>query len=62
MLTRNEKDYLANVLKGELAKFREDKKPLFLGMSMQFLKAEHEYEHFLEDLLNKLKDGKRNGK
>jgi len=54
MLNKNEKTYLNQVVTRELEKVKKTKKGLFIGMSKEFLKAEHEYEHFLENLIKKL--------
>jgi len=54
MLTKDEKEYLKQIVKEELSKLEKQEKSLFIGMSLNFLKGEHEYKHFLEDLLKKL--------
>ena len=54
MLTKDEKDYLKTIVKEELVKLEKQKKALFIGMSLTFLKGEHEYKHFLENLVKKL--------
>ena len=54
MLTKDEKDYLKAVVKKELENLEKQQKALFVGMSLTFLKGEHEYKHFLENLLKKL--------
>jgi rRNA pseudouridine-1189 N-methylase Emg1 (Nep1/Mra1 family) len=52
-LTKNEKEYLLSVLKKELTHFKKDKKTV-LFESAGFLKAEEEYESFLNDLIKKI--------
>jgi len=54
MLTKDEKEYLRKIVKEELDKFEKKQSALFIGMSLNFLKGEHEYKHFLENLLKKL--------
>jgi len=54
MLTKDEKEYLRKIVKEELDKFEKKQSALFIGMSLTFLKGEHEYKHFLENLLKKL--------
>ena len=54
MLTKDEKEYLRKIVKEELDKFEKKQSALFVGMSLNFLKGEHEYKHFLENLLKKL--------
>jgi len=53
-LTKDEKEYLKEIVKKELDKLKAEQKALFIGMSPNFLKGEHEYKHFLENLLKKL--------
>jgi hypothetical protein len=53
-LTNDEKAYLKKIVKEELENFDKKKKSLFIGMSLSFLKGEHDYTHFLENLLKKL--------
>ena len=54
MLTKDEKEYLRKVVKAELEQFDKKQATLFIGISPNFLKGEHEYKHFLEKLLKKL--------
>lgn len=54
MLTKDEKEYLKTIVKDELDKIEKQEKSLFIGMSLNFLKGEHEYKHFLEELIKKL--------
>ncbi len=53
-LTANEKKYLKAIVQKELAHFTKEQKTLFLDMPISFLKGEHDYKHFLEELLKKL--------
>ncbi len=53
-LTKNEKEYLRKVVKQELDLFDAKQKSMFVEMPLSFLKGEHEYKHFLENLLKKL--------
>lgn len=55
MFSNEEKEYLRDVVKRELEAFRKQEKTVALGSAVRFLKAEHEYGHFLERLLEKLK-------
>jgi hypothetical protein len=54
MLTKNEKSYLKELVKRELAQFKRDGKAASQDAAVGFLKAEHEYGHFLENILEKL--------
>ncbi len=54
MLTKQEKEYLAELLKKELKHFNQEGKTA-MDSAPGFLKAEHEYKHFLENLLKKIK-------
>lgn len=56
-LTKTEKQYLKAFVEKELNHLKKDEKTLVvdLGLGLPFLKGEHEYRHFLEDLLKKLK-------
>ena len=54
MFSNEEKDYLKIVLKRELEQFKKEGKTASMGAAVGFLKAEHEYGHFLERLLEKL--------
>ena len=54
MLTKDETAYLRDIVKKELEELEKNQKALFIGMSPNFLKGEHEYKHFLETLLKKL--------
>jgi len=55
MFSNDEKEYLKMVVERELEVFRKGEKSFACQASVAFLKAEHEYEHFLERLLEKLK-------
>ena len=55
MFSSDEKEYLKDLLKRELEHFRKEEKTVASGSAVRFLKAEHEYGHFLEKLLEKLK-------
>ena len=55
MLTSEEKEYLRGVVKRELDAFRNEEKTVAFESAVGFLKAEHEYGHFLEKILEKLK-------
>ena len=55
MLTDNEKEYLRMIVERELEAFKKNEKSTARESSVNFLKAEHEYGHFLEGLLEKLK-------
>ncbi len=56
MFSNDEKEYLRVLLKRELDNFRKVQKiPGDLEASLKFLKAAHEYGHFLEKLLESLK-------
>lgn len=55
-MTPDEKKYLRELVKKELEHFKKEKKTLFIAMPVQFLKGEHDYQHFLENLLKKLED------
>ncbi len=54
-LTNDEKNLLSLLVKRELERFKKEKKIGDFGASVKLLKAEHEYEHFLERLMEKLK-------
>jgi len=54
MLTADEKKYLQGLVKRELELFRKDEKSSARETALSFLKAEHEYGHFLERVLKKL--------
>ena len=54
MLTKDEKSYLREIVKRELESFKKDEKPASYDAAVSFLKAEHEYGHFLEKLMEKL--------
>jgi len=55
MLTQDEKNYLKELVKRELDKFSKEGKAASYDVAVKFLKAEHEYGHFLEELMEKLK-------
>jgi len=54
MLTNDEKSYLKELVKRELEHFKRDGKAASQDAAVGFLKAEHEYGHFLENILEKL--------
>ena len=54
MFSNDEKQYLRELLKRELESFRKDQKTAAHDAAVRFLKAGHEYGHFLEKLLEKL--------
>ena len=54
MLTKDEKSYLKELVKRELERFKREGKPASEEAAVRFLKAEHEYGHFLEKILEKL--------
>ena len=54
-LTAQEKKYLKIVLQKELKHFKKDKSTMLLDLPVIFLKGEHDYQHFLENLIKKLK-------
>jgi hypothetical protein len=53
-LTADEKQYLKAIVQKELEHFARDKKTMFLDLPVLFIKGEHDYKHFLEELLKKL--------
>ncbi len=53
-MNEQEKAYLKGLVEKELEHFRKEKKTLFIDIPPQFLKGEHDFEHFLEGLLKKL--------
>ena len=55
MFTNDEKEYLKILLKRELDHFKREEPTVAAESALKFLKAEHEYGHFLERLLEKLK-------
>jgi len=54
MFSSDEKKVLAMLVKRDLESFKKGEKAGARDASVGFLKAEHEYEHFLEALLKKL--------
>ena len=54
MLTKDETAYLKELVKRELTNFKAEEKTSAMNAALKFLKAEHEYGHFLEKLLEKL--------
>lgn len=55
MLTSDERKYLKFLVEKELGEFKKLQKTVALDSAVPFLKAEHETQHFLEKLLEKLK-------
>ena len=53
-LTKDDKMVLREMVKHELENLERKQKSLFVGMSLSFLKGEHEYKHYLEELMKKL--------
>jgi len=53
VLNKNEKRYLANLVKKSLEHFRREQSQL-VDVDVSFLKAEHNFGDFLEELLEKL--------
>lgn len=54
VLTKDEKGFLKRLVKQEFDEFIKNKKTFLWENSPSFLKGEHEYKHFLENLLKKL--------
>jgi len=55
MFTEKEKEYLRLIVSRELKKFKETEEKVHDSEAIALLKGTHEYEHFLEHLLEKLK-------
>ena len=55
MFTSDEKADLKELVKRELTRFNKEKKVASMEAAVKFLKAEHEYGHFLENLIEKIK-------
>lgn len=55
MFSELEKEYLRRVVSRELREFKEDEKAAHAVEGVALLKGTHEYRHFLENLLEKLK-------
>jgi len=55
MFSNDEREFLKELVKRELEHFRKDEKTAGMDAALKFLKAEHEYGHFLENLLAKIK-------
>ncbi len=55
MFSNEEKEYLKELVKRELGHFKKEEKTVAMDAAVKFLKAEHEYGHFLEKLLAKIK-------
>ena len=53
-LNKDDKMVLREMVKHELENLERKQKILFVGMSLSFLKGEHEYKHYLTGLLKKL--------
>ena len=54
MFSTEEKQYLKALLERELEHFKKEGKTASMDAAVRFLKAEHDYGHFLENLLRKL--------
>ena len=52
--TKDEKEFLKELVKREHDHFVREQKSIFVDLPLTFLKGEHTYDHFLEDLLKKL--------
>ncbi|MEM4263359.1 MAG: hypothetical protein QW666_00495 [Candidatus Woesearchaeota archaeon] len=52
--TKDEKEFLKELVKRERDHFVREKKSVFIDLPLTFLKGGHTYDHFLEDLLKKL--------
>ncbi|MBW3018877.1 hypothetical protein KY329_01695 [Candidatus Woesearchaeota archaeon] len=55
MLTELDKEYLRLIVSRELKKFKEEESAVHDSEAIALLKGTHEYAHFLEKLLEKLK-------
>lgn len=55
MFSDDEKKYLKLLVGRELEAFKKEEPTVAREASVAFLKAEHEYGHFLEKLMEKLK-------
>ncbi len=53
-LTNDEKSFLKFFVQKELEHFKRDKKTMIVDLPVSFLKGEHDYQHFLEQLIKKL--------
>jgi hypothetical protein len=54
MFTNDEKEYLKFLILREIEHFKREEKTVAAEAALKFLKAEHEYGHFLESLLKKV--------
>jgi len=54
MFSNDEKEFLKDLVKRDLEHFKKEEKTVAMESALKFLKAEHEYGHFLEKLLEKL--------
>ena len=54
MFNNDEKEALRLLVAREIESFKKDKKIGDKGASVKWLKAEHDYGHFLERLMEKL--------
>lgn len=55
MLSNDEKEYLKMLVKREIQRFKKEGVAASGDAAVKFLKAEHEYGHFLDKLLENLK-------
>ena len=55
MFSETEKEYLRLIVSRELKKFKEEESAVHDSEAIALLKGTHEYRHFLEHLLGKLK-------
>ena len=55
MFSSDEKEYLRELLKREFERFKKGEKASMSSSAVKLLKAEHDYGHFLERLMEKLK-------
>lgn len=55
-MNKEEKQYMRILVQRELDRFNKEESLPCFGDTIPFAKAAHEYRHFLEQLLEKLKD------
>lgn len=53
-LTPQEKKFLKELVKRELEHYVREKKTLLVDVPVSFLKAGHDYKHFLDEIIRKL--------
>jgi len=54
MFSDDEKEVLRVLVKREIERFKKENNIADMGASVKWLKAEHEYRHFLDRLMEKL--------